>query len=88
MGLYLAAGKPIISTAVGEIPHYLKDRRTGLFYAAGDVESLSEQVGLVLGDLELAQRIGDNATTEVLPRVDYRSVCSGLKKWIEAESQV
>ena len=88
MGLYLAAGKPIISTAVGEIPHYLEDRRTGLFYTAGDVRSLAEQISLALGDLELARRIADNATAEVLPRVNYSSVCQALKLWIETMGEV
>ena len=85
MGLYLAAGKPIITAAVGEIPYYLEDQQTGLFYNAGDVGSLVEQIRLALADTALARRIAEKATEEVLPCVDYRPVCKGLRQWLERE---
>jgi glycosyltransferase involved in cell wall biosynthesis len=58
LGEYLASGKPVIATGVGDIGIYLKHMKTALLCKPGDPESLGECIKLLVENRELAQRIG------------------------------
>ena len=53
----MAAGRPIVATAVGGTPELLGDGR-GMLVQPGDAEGLADAVAAVLSDPELAQEIG------------------------------
>jgi glycosyltransferase involved in cell wall biosynthesis len=60
LGEYLATGKPVCATRVGEIPNYLKDNESVFFAEPGSVESFAEAMDRALSDYDNAKRVGAN----------------------------
>jgi glycosyltransferase involved in cell wall biosynthesis len=60
LGEYLASSKPVIATAVGEIPNYLSDNVNVFFCDEGSELSLRNRLIEVLSNRELAASIGRN----------------------------
>jgi glycosyltransferase involved in cell wall biosynthesis len=58
---YMAAGRPIVATAVGAAPDLIEDGVHGLLTRAGDAEQLAEALGRLLRRPELARRLGEAA---------------------------
>jgi glycosyltransferase involved in cell wall biosynthesis len=54
----MAAGKPIVASRVGGIPHYVRHGENGLLVNAGSVDDLSARIVEVLRDRSLARRLG------------------------------
>ena len=55
---YLATGKPVVVTKVGEIPDFLIDGQHAFLSKAGSVEAFSEKLDFVLDNYELAKKVG------------------------------
>ncbi len=81
LGLYAAAGRPIISCPIGEIPSFLEDGTTALFAPPGDEIAWANHIARFLQDDELCARIVENLSEGVLPRLDYRYFDKSLKNW-------
>lgn len=60
LGEYLASGRPVCATTVGEIPDYLKDGESVFFAEPGSVDSFSEAMHRALRDKENALRVAIN----------------------------
>ena len=54
----MAAGKPVVATAVDGTPEAVADGETGFLRAARDVEGMAAAVASLLGDPALARRMG------------------------------
>jgi glycosyltransferase involved in cell wall biosynthesis len=54
----MAAGKAVIATNVGGIPHLVEDERSGLLVEYGDLERLRQAVQRLLSDHTLAAKFG------------------------------
>jgi len=61
----MAAGLPVIATAVGEVGAVVESGRTGLLYEAGDVSALARHIERLLDDPEEAARLAATATIDV-----------------------
>ncbi|HET7789913.1 MAG TPA: glycosyltransferase family 4 protein [Gemmatimonadales bacterium] len=57
----MLAGKPIVASAVGELPAVLDDGRAGLVVPPGDARALAEGIGALLADPDRARRLGGAA---------------------------
>jgi glycosyltransferase involved in cell wall biosynthesis len=57
----MAAGRPVIGSAVGGIPFYIKHGHTGLLFESESVDQLADRLALVLSDSELAGDLGRQA---------------------------
>jgi glycosyltransferase involved in cell wall biosynthesis len=53
-----AAGKPVIGAAATGIIDIVTDGETGLLFPVGDVVALAESIGRLIGDKELASKLG------------------------------
>lgn len=58
LGEYLASGRPVVTTAVGDIPMYLEDGESALIVQPDDIRAFAEAVVKVLEDPSLGARIG------------------------------
>jgi len=74
----MAVGKPIVATAVGDIPDALADGR-GLVVAPGDVPALAAAIDSVLGSPVLARDLGGRARRWCVENASYRSAAPILK---------
>ncbi len=55
---FMAAGVPVVATAVGVIPEVLEDGVTGFIVPPDDWEEMARKVGILLGDKELREKMG------------------------------
>jgi len=58
LGEYLASGKPVIITKVGDIPLYLKDNINAYLAEPDNIESFSQKLRECLNNPKQAQKIG------------------------------
>ncbi|HEY4517282.1 MAG TPA: glycosyltransferase family 4 protein, partial [Candidatus Paceibacterota bacterium] len=75
----MAAGVPVVGTAVGGIIDFLKDGETGLVCKVGDPHSVAEKVNLLLKDPSLRQRIIQRAFTLVQERYDWSRIAKEIE---------
>lgn len=90
----MAAGRPVVATAVGGVPDAVRDGETGLLVEAGAVAPLARALERLLADAELRAAMGAAGREEalrrfqasvVVPEVEslYRSqATSGRKGWV------
>ena len=57
----MACGRPVIASKVGGIPEIIRDGTTGLLFNSGSFNALAEVIIRVLGNEELASKLGSNA---------------------------
>lgn len=62
---YMQLGRPVVCTATGGNPELITDGVNGFLVPVGDVTTLADRIGRVLGDLALANRIGEAARNTV-----------------------
>jgi glycosyltransferase involved in cell wall biosynthesis len=62
----MAQGRPVVATAVGGTPELVLDGETGLLVPPRDVDALRAALARVLGDPDLARRLGDAGLDRVL----------------------
>lgn len=70
----MAVGLPVIGTAVGGIPDFLKDGQTGLFCSVGDPQDLAGKIKILLTDRELRMKIIDNSRKLVAEKYDWNII--------------
>jgi glycosyltransferase involved in cell wall biosynthesis len=70
----MATGTPVVASAIGGVPEIVRDQQTGLLVPPGDVEALRDCLNHVLGDVDLARRLGANARQDVLERFTWHKV--------------
>ncbi len=67
----MAAGVPVVATAVGGIPDFLRHEETGLFAEVDNPESVATNITRLLEDRALCERIISNARKIVEARYDW-----------------
>jgi glycosyltransferase involved in cell wall biosynthesis len=58
IGEAMAAGKAVVATRVGGIPHLVDDGETGFIVDVGDVCALTDRILTILEDPELQSHMG------------------------------
>ena len=75
---YMAAGRPIVATAVGAAPDLIEDGVHGLLVPPGDAARLAEADRPLLREPELARRLGGGGAAArprpLQPRGDGRAL--------------
>jgi glycosyltransferase involved in cell wall biosynthesis len=61
----LASGVPVVSTAVGGVPHIVADGVNALLVPAGDSQAMADAMLRILGDRALARRLREAGLREV-----------------------
>ena len=70
----MAAGLPIVSTAVGGVPELLKNGREGFIVQPGDAEQLSAAMMTLLKDGDLRRTMGAAAATRAKEKFDVSAM--------------
>jgi glycosyltransferase involved in cell wall biosynthesis len=78
----MAARKPIIASAVGGVPHYVSDNRTGLLFESENVEQLAEKLTLLMEDTEMRERLGTQALASVKAQFDETSYAQSFRQML------
>jgi glycosyltransferase involved in cell wall biosynthesis len=65
---YMAAGRPIVATAVGANPALIEHEAHGLLVPPGDAVRLAKAIGRLLTDRGLARGLGESARRRALER--------------------
>jgi glycosyltransferase involved in cell wall biosynthesis len=77
---YMAAGAPIVATAVGGIPELVQDGLHGLLVPPRDPAALAAAISRLLVDRELAARLGANAQARQRAEFDLDVVVGALER--------
>jgi len=72
LGEYLATGKPVVATSVGEIPYYLTDRISAFIAKPSNYMDFGNKIIEVLDDYEFALKVGQAGREVALQHFDYR----------------
>lgn len=74
----MAAGRPLLASAVGGIPHYVTDGGNGLLFPSGDVDALANRLRVLMSDEGLRERLGRNGRARVAAELDERAYVRGF----------
>ncbi len=69
---YMAAGKAIVASSIGQIPEILDHEKTGLLVQPGDVDALTAALLRLRREPDLARTLGQNARQEAEARHTWR----------------
>lgn len=90
LGEYLCTGNPVVVTAVGDIPHYLKDKENAYVVRPDDNEAFADAICYVWEHREEARKVGKNgqelAMTVFNGEYQAKRIEQYLKKLIEGKS--
>ncbi len=64
----MAAGRPVVATAVGEAPHIIEDGVEGLLVEPKDVAAMATALRRLINDAALRDRLGRCAVAKVARR--------------------
>lgn len=71
----MAAGKPVIASPVGGIPHIVREDETGYLVPYGEPEQLAEKIVSLLSNRSLRGKMGKAAAVYARERFTMESVC-------------
>lgn len=83
LGEYLSTGKPVVVTAVGEIPDYLINENNAFLAEPGNEKSFAERLEFVLTNYAFAKEVGENGKKLALNIFNYKVQSSKLNHFIE-----
>lgn len=69
---YMAAGKPIVASPIGQIGTILHDGVNALFMVHRDHEDLASKILLLAGDSDLRKKLGEAARREVVANYSWQ----------------
>jgi glycosyltransferase involved in cell wall biosynthesis len=84
LGEYLASGRPVVVTAVGDIPHYLVHREHALLARPGDVEDFAGKLAEVLSDRPAGEAMAAKGRKLADEVFDYRIQGRKLYDWLQS----
>jgi glycosyltransferase involved in cell wall biosynthesis len=79
----MAAGRPVVATAVGGNTEVVSDGRTGVLVPPGDPAAIARAVGNLLRDPDRAMRLGAAARDDVMRRFGARARVAELERLYE-----
>jgi glycosyltransferase involved in cell wall biosynthesis len=79
----MAAGKPIVATAVGGVPDLVQNDEHALLVPPRDAPALAEAVGRLLRDRDLRERLGRNAEERQRREFDIESTVRAFEDLYE-----
>lgn len=72
LGEYLISSNPVVVTAVGDIPLFLKDHESALLATPGDLDEFADKVNWCLDNVKQAQVIGERGAYVAMKEFNYQ----------------
>ena len=79
---YMAAGKPIVATAINQAAEVIQDGQNGILVEAGNVNRFAEAILTLLNDPVERLRLGQNAGSKLPGYTPGRSTPGDSKRYI------
>ncbi len=83
VGEYLATGKPVVLTNVGDIPDYLEDGHSAFIVEPDDEDAFARKLEFVLAHPDVGDRVGLNGRQVALTHFDYRVQAERMKDFLQ-----
>ena len=80
----MAAGRPIIASNVGGVPHYIRDNENGLLFSPENIEELAAKIVHLINDKELRARLGQRGYDRVFAEFDEVAYVRDFKKMLDS----
>jgi glycosyltransferase involved in cell wall biosynthesis len=81
---YMAAGRPIVATAVGGTPQLIEDGVHGLLVAPGDAEAMARAISRILSNPDLASDLGESARLRAETRYSRSAMLERFEEFYAA----
>ena len=81
---YMAAGKPTVAAAIGQIEEVVEHGRTGWLYPSGNRDKLAESLASLLGSPDLCEAMGGAAKQKILSNYSWNAVACKAANLAEA----
>lgn len=76
---YMAAGKAVVASALGQIVDVVRDGENGLLVPPGDETALAEAIGRLMADVSLRERLGWQAREDAVRYHSWEQYISRLE---------
>jgi len=76
---YMAIGRAVMTSRLGDIPLYLTDHEDALLCQPGSHDALAERLQQLIHDVPLRQKLAANARLTASKYFDFRSVAARLE---------
>jgi glycosyltransferase involved in cell wall biosynthesis len=73
IGEYLASGRPVVTTAIGDIPNYLTEGESAFLVKPDDVVGFADAIIRILNNPGQAEQIGKNGATVAAKHFDPKA---------------
>ena len=80
----MAAGLPVVSTAVGGVPELVRNGETGLLVPSEDAGALTRALQVLVDDPMRRQAMGEAARQHAVAHFDIRHTVRGYERLYEA----
>ena len=74
----LAVGVPVVAEAVGQVPDYVVDGRTGSLFATGDVDGITAELIRILQNPEKQARLSAGAKSHIAENFSWEHLAARL----------
>jgi glycosyltransferase involved in cell wall biosynthesis len=78
----MALGKPVIGAAIGAIPEMVIDGETGILFAQGNAQDLSDQISALYHDQDAISTMGKKANEHIHQLINTDNHYAGLQKLV------
>jgi glycosyltransferase involved in cell wall biosynthesis len=82
LGEYLATGKPVVVTSVGDIPLFLEDRVSAYLVPPDNPEAFAQELDEVLANYDQALQVGQKGREVAVQEFEYRSNCQRIVEFV------
>lgn len=83
---YLATGRPVVVTSVGEIPVYLKDNFNAFLAEPGSIKSFAERIAFVLENKNFAESAGLKGKELAAGVFNYRNQVGNIITFLKSKN--
>lgn len=82
---YMAAGRAIVASDIGQINECIRDGETGLLYPPGDIEALASCIGTLLESPPLIRSLGESARQDAIAHHSWNRNAAIVTSLIERD---